>query len=391
MSNSPRLFLVAALLLGLGVPARSSRAQQPIEITNTVEKRTIPIAVSGFTGEAAEVVKFDLTVMGCEVVGEGAAQYLVSGSNGANLVGRLTDRVSKASMISQQYEGAAIRTLAHTFANDVIEKITGKKGIALGKIAYKLDSGKVSEIYLADYDGFNAKALTADGTITVAPSWGPGRRMLYYTSYRLDNADIYSQVVASGERKIVARYPGSNMSPAASPDGQHVAMILSRAGMVDLYVSSADGSNLKRLTTSRDDESSPCWSPDSQTICFVSKAGGRAALYRINVNGGEPRRIQTAGVGGTLTEPDWSPDGKTIVFTSQTSGFDICVVPAEGGTATVLTSGEDPSWAPNSRTVVFARRLGGRRVLSLLDVPTKRVKDVARISGSCSQPSWAKY
>jgi len=73
-------------------------------------------------------------------------------------------------------------------------------------------------------------------------------------------------------------------------------------------------------------------------------------------------------------------------------GFEICVVPATGGSATVLVSGEDPSWAPNSRTVVFARRSGGSRRLSLLDVFTKQYKDVSRISvsGSKSQPSWAK-
>jgi hypothetical protein len=55
-----------------------------------------------------------------------------------------------------------------------------------------------------------------------------------------------------------------------------------------------------------------------------------------------------------------------------------------------LVEGEDPSWAPNSRTVVFARRVGGKRILSLLDVPTKRVKDTAQVAGSRSQPSWAK-
>jgi Tol biopolymer transport system component len=54
--------------------------------------------------------------------------------------------------------------------------------------------------------------------------------------------------------------------------------------------------------------------------------------------------------------------------------------------------GEDPSWAPNSRTLIFARRTGDGYILSLLDVPTKQVKDVSRISGSNSQsqPSWAK-
>jgi Tol biopolymer transport system component len=79
------------------------------------------------------------------------------------------------------------------------------------------------------------------------------------------------------------------------------------------------------------------------------------------------------------------------VFTAQMRGFEICVVPAAGGTAIPLVSGEDPSWAPNSRTVVYAQRdrSGGRR-LSLLDVPTKQTKDVSRLSGSNSQPSWAK-
>jgi Tol biopolymer transport system component len=56
----------------------------------------------------------------------------------------------------------------------------------------------------------------------------------------------------------------------------------------------------------------------------------------------------------------------------------------------VLVAGEDSSWSPNSRTLIFTRRAGGRRVLSVLDVFTKQVKDIAQISGSDSQPAWAR-
>jgi Tol biopolymer transport system component len=56
----------------------------------------------------------------------------------------------------------------------------------------------------------------------------------------------------------------------------------------------------------------------------------------------------------------------------------------------VLATGEDPSWASNSRAVMFVRRVNHTKVLSLLDVPTKHVKDVPRILGSNSQPSWAR-
>jgi TolB protein len=165
-------------------------------------------------------------------------------------------------------------------------------------------------------------------------------------------------------------------------------MILSKDGWTDLYVADIDGSNLRRLTKSPEDESSPCWSPDSQWICFAARIKERRSLCKISVSGGSPQRIPTTGVLNP-TEPDWSPDGKWIAFTAQMGGFEICVVPSQGGNVTELVQGEDPSWAPNSRTVVLARRGGG--VLSLLDVPTKQVKDVTRVSsGVNSQPSWAR-
>ncbi|HWI59614.1 MAG TPA: hypothetical protein VNZ22_20465, partial [Bacillota bacterium] len=268
----------------------------------------------------------------------------------------------------------------------------GRKGIAQTKIAFKNDTGPTSEIYIADFDGHNDQAVTADKNLVAAPSWVPGHLALYYTSYKMGGPDIFYHNLASGARKAYARYGGSNMSPAVSPDGSKVAMILSKDGWTDLYVANADGSDLRRLTKSKEDESSPCWSPDGKWICFAAKLKERRALCKVSPAGGEIQRIPTSGVLNP-TEPDWSPDGEWIVFTSMMGGFEICVVPAKGGEVTQLVPGEDPSWAPNSRTVVYARRQGGNRVLSLLDVPTKQVKDVSRISGisgSNSQPSWAK-
>jgi TolB protein len=222
-----------------------------------------------------------------------------------------------------------------------------------------------------------------------APCWAD-KSSLYYTSYKLGSPFIFSHQLTTGARKAVASFSGLNSSPAVSPNGSRVAMILSKSGSPDLYVSNADGSGLKQLTATREAESSPCWSPDGQTICYVSRDRGPASLYVVSASGGAPRRIQT-NLAPNPTEPDWSPDGRWIVFTSQVSaGFNICIVPSQGGDAMVLVPGEDPTWAPNSRAVIYCKGLDHAKTLSLLDVPTKQVKTIGRISESNSQPSWAK-
>ncbi len=335
-------------------------------------------------------MKFDLYVQGFSFVGPDAAQYLISGSNAGNVQGRVTDRFAKSSLLARSYTGASLRREAHAFADDIVLAITGKKGIAQTKIAFKDEAPDgAGEIYGADFDGHNPQAVTHDGDIVAAPAWVPGRLAVYYTSYKLGNPDIFYHDLTTGQRRAIARYSGLNSSAAVSPDGTKVAMILSKGGSPNVYVCNADGTGLKKLTTTSED-SSPCWSPDGQWICFATKINARRLLAKVPAGGGGVQTLRTVGVSNP-TEPDWSPDGKWIAFTRQGSEFDICIVPAGGGTVTVLVPGEDPSWAPNSRTLIYARRTTSYRyVLSLLDAPTKQVKDVARVSGNDSQPAWAR-
>jgi TolB protein len=304
--------------------------------------------------------------------------------------GHLYDKINNNHLFGQAYAGASIRAQVHTLADDIARVlIPGVPPIAQTKIAYKAEAGLgKSEVYIADYDGANAQPATRDDSMVAKPSWA-GRSTLFYSSYKLGPIVIFSHQISSGARTVVARHPGSNLSPAASPDGTKLAMILSKSGSPDLFVSDAGGANPRQLTSTREAESSPCWSPDGRQVCYVSREAGAARLYVVSASGGSPRRLVTAGA-PTPTEPDWSPDGKWIAFTSLAGGFRVCIVPARGGDAIVLADGEDPSWAPNSRAIIFCRGRDHAKRLSLLDVPTKQVKDVARVLESNSQPSWAK-
>src|SRR5271169_1089290 len=224
------------LLIFLAATAPSfSRAQNEINIQQEIsvlgQTKPIPVSLDGFSGEVESILKFDLYVQGFSFVTPDAAQYQISGSNSGNVIGRVSDKFAKKEILSRSYTGASLRRQAHAFADDIVFAITGKKGIAQTKIALKAEASSGNgEIYVADFDGHNAQAVTHDGTIVAAPAWSPGRLALYYTSYKLGNPDIFYHDLTTGQRSAIARYSGLNSSAAVSPDGTKVAMILSKGG-----------------------------------------------------------------------------------------------------------------------------------------------------------------
>ena len=388
-TNRAARFFLTILFSILALAGARAQEINIIQDKDRFSQKPVPISISGFTGEGAEVLKFDLYVQGFSFVSPDAAQYQISGSDAGEVTGTLTDKFAKRAIFSRSYNGASLRRQAHALADDIVEAVTGKKGVGQSQIAFKSQPGVGNgEIYIADFDGHGAQALTSDNSIVAKPSWVPGKRALYYTSYLRGNPDIYYNSL-SGQRKVIANYSGLNTSAAVSPDGAKIAMVLSKSGSPNIWVCDADGKNLKRVTTGSED-SSPSWSPNGDWICFAGKIDGRRRLAKVSVNGGKPVPFNTAGVPNP-TEPDWSPDGKWIAFTSMAGGFDICVLAADGSIAPVtLVAGENPSWAPNSRTLVFNHAGGRGQVLSVLDVFTKQYKDCARAAGSNSQPAWAK-
>ena len=74
-------------LLTIALTAAALNFSRAQEITiihpgNFFGQKPIPVALDGFTGEAAEVLKFDLYVQGFSFVAPEAAQYRISGSSG---------------------------------------------------------------------------------------------------------------------------------------------------------------------------------------------------------------------------------------------------------------------------------------------------------------------
>jgi TolB protein len=377
-------FCVLLLLLSLAPDAFT--AEEPVITVRKGDRVSLTVApLGGSSGAVAtKVLQNDLDLAGWfDVVEASLASYTVSGTaGGGSLQGKVTDGGGGV-VLSKTYTGGD-REAAHQFADEIVETLTGNKGIATTKIAFVGTASGAKEIYLADYDGNNSRRLTSDRSISVAPSLGPGARNLAYTGYHEGYPDVYVIDVASGARQRVVKAPGTNSGAAISPDGGKMALTMSKDGNPEIYITGLRGGMARRLTRTRGVESSPTWSPDGGQLIYSSDNGGSPQLYRIGAGGGGGSMLSTGF--GYCTDPSWSPDGKKVAFTVRSGGgFSVAVMDLAGGGAKVVASGQNPVWGRSSRHLVFTTGSS----LILLDVPTGRTTTIVSGLGKVAEPSWS--
>ena len=85
MKNYQRFLKICLPVLFATAAIHFSRGQDEIQIQKQIDvlgqTKPIPVALEGFSGEVADVLKFDLYVQGFSFVAPAAAQYQISGSN----------------------------------------------------------------------------------------------------------------------------------------------------------------------------------------------------------------------------------------------------------------------------------------------------------------------
>ena len=384
--------LVIRILITVLVPVLLLTAQPPLHAaeapTITVRKSdALNVAFSGIGGSdgaaASKVVQNDLNLAGWfALVQPGMASFTVSGTAaGGVLMGKVTK--GNETVLEKTYSGSP-RVAAHLFVDDIVQTLTGHKGIATSIIAFISNRTGRKEVYLADYDGTNARQMTHDNGLSVAPALSPDGRKLAYTGYQSGYADIYVIDLVKGARVRLVKFPGTNSGARFSPNGDNLACSVSKDGNPELYVCGLGGS-ARRLTHTRGSESSPAWSPNGQEIIYACDETGAPQLYRISSSGGSGRMIPTGF--GYCTEPSWSPDGQHLAFNVRSGGgFAIAVMDLDGGVARIVAQGENPVWGADSRHLAYST--GG--TISLLDVPTGKSTPVVSSLGKVSEPTWSR-
>ena len=202
--------------------------------------------------------------------------------------GSLTQAGMSRPIFVRAYAGGSARSQAHAFANDIARELRQTAPIFQTKIAFRLTRGSQTEVAVSDYDGYNLIVLTHDNALVEAPSWVPGRRGLLYTSWMNGNTEIYEHNLATGSRRVFAGYPGANFSAEASPNGERVAMILSKNGSPNLYVCDIDGGGLQTIDLHAGRRFIPVLvaRQPGDLLCLPERTGGVAENQRRRRRGG---------------------------------------------------------------------------------------------------------
>ncbi len=294
---------------------------------------------------------------------------------------------------SYAIQPSAMRLTAHKIADFVYEKMLGEKGVFATRIAYVEKSPGRYRLIIADSDGANPQVALASKEPIISPSWSPDGTQLAYVSFETRKPVVFVHTLATGRRKAVANFKGSNSAPAWSSNGEQMAVVLTKDGGSQIYSMGIDGGGLNKLTSTGGINTEPVYSQDGRSIYFTSDRGGGPQIYRMNTSGGDVSRVTFEG--GYNISPRIGPDGKTLTYVARREGqFRIAVLDLAQGTEMLLTNSgrdESPSFAPNGRYILYATRSGGKGTLAVVSKDGRIRYSLSSSGADISEPTWGPF
>jgi TolB protein len=226
--------------------------------------------------------------------------------------------------------------------------------------------------------------------------------------------DVANLYVADGDgqnERALLPNSGSNYNASFSADGRWIVFTSDRSGSADLYRVHADGSALEQLTNDAAFEDQGALSPDGSRLAYVStRDGGFPNLWLKDLKTGRTRSLAKAPAGSF--RPSWSPDGRWIAFSSdrdtalvrvrrppsgaqaweQMQFTALYVIRDDGGGLRRLTPLDHiaggPHWSPDGRRIAYyefvdaeakaANAGSGRAVIRAMDLQTGTIATLSQ-------------
>ncbi len=378
----------------------------PIEVTSVIDAdltlsgrfETLPASqMLSLPNESGEVFFRDWRLLDVEylVIGflEPAADGLV------RLKFELYNVFQQRPVIGHAIEGdvTELRDMAHHVSDAVFRELTGIEGAFSTRIMYVTSVGEpgnaLFRLNIADADGHRVETVLESREPILSATWAPdGRRIAYVSFQREGRPAIYIRDLTTNTVQQVTDYRGSlNGAPAFSPDGNHLAMVLSKDGSPDIYVLNLETRRLRRITRHYAIDTEPSWTPDGEKLIFTSDRGGQPQIYMMTLANLSIERLTFEG--DYNARASMLPDGSGIIMVHRREGiFHIALLEFRRGRLTVLTEtslDESPSIAPNGSMLIYATQSRGEGILAAVSIDGGVKFDLPSSEGDVREPAWS--
>jgi hypothetical protein len=201
---------------------------------------------------------------------------------------------------------------------------------------YAWDYDDRMEIFVSKRDGSNVRRLTDAPGYDAEGSYSPDGKLIVFCSLR----HAYTGTLSPEEKKKLE---------------------VDTAYFGDIYLMNADGSNVRRLTSTPGYDGGPFFSPDGQRVIWrrFNEKGDTADVYTMKLDGSDVRRLTD--FGAMSWAPYFHPSGQYVIYTANKHGFgnfELFIVDALGAKEPVrvtYTDGFDglPVFSPDGKKLAW--------------------------------------
>ena len=213
---------------------------------------------------------------------------------------------------------------------EIAERETGKKK------RYAWDFDEHYDLFAYDTQRESYERLTAELGYDAEASCSPDGSQIVFAS----NRRAYEGGMSEQERALFEHDP---------------------AGMMDVYIMRADGSDVRRLTDVLGYDGGPFFSPDGKRICWrrFAENGAIAEVMTMNTDGSDQRQLTR--LGAMSWAPFYHPSGEYLIFSTNLHGFanfELYLVDTAGKSIPVRVTSTDrfdglPVFTPDGRQLAW--------------------------------------
>ncbi len=217
------------------------------------------------------------------------------------------------------------------------EEIETRKHPVKGRYAWSFDENY--DIFSSDLNGKNLRRLTHEKGYDAEGSYSPDGNWIVFASNRAG----YTEKLSEEDEKYFKQDPSY---------------------MMDIYIMKADGTGVKRLTTTKGYDGGPFFSADGKKITWRRFApnGMTAEIYTMNLDGSDQQELTH--LKSMSWAPFFHPSGDYLIFTSSVYGFsnfELFIVDALGKHRPVRVTFNDdfdglPVFTPDGNKLSWTRR-----------------------------------